>query len=229
MSGSDTHFDPYADTYRDEIESAIAFSGMDLDHFTEVKARHLLDLMRRQLGDPAALAAVDVGCGTGETDRFLAPEVGALHGADISRRSIERAREVNPGVDYRLYERTLPFDDDAFHFSFSINVLHHVQLDERAAFVSELARVVRPGGLIAIAEHNPANPLTRRVVRQCAFDVGVTLVRRPELEAMLAAAGLEVVEHRYMIFLPTRSVTVDRMLRRIPLGAQYYVAGRVRG
>ena len=230
MTESDTHFDPYADTYRDEVENAIAFSGMELDHFTAVKARHLLDLMKRRLGNPADLAVLDVGCGTGETDRFLAPEIGSLHGADISVRSIERAREKNPGVDYRAYDGgALPFDEGQFDLSFSINVLHHVEPEDRADVVGELARVVRPGGLVAIAEHNPLNPLTRRAVRGCSFDVGVQLLPRAELEGLLSGAGLDVVEHRYLIFLPVRSTAVDRLLRRVPLGAQYYVAGQVPG
>lgn len=233
MSRSDADFDPYADTYRDEVERALPFSGVDLDHFTEVKALALLGLMRRRLGDPARLSVVDVGCGTGETDRFLSPRLGALHGADISRRSVERARRANPDVEYRPYDGgVLPFDDDAFDASFSINVLHHVVPDEREAFVAELARVVRPGGLVAVAEHNPRNPLTRRVVRSCSFDVGVTLVPRSELERRFADAGLEHVEHHYMVFLPLRGRAghaVDRMLRRVPLGAQYYVAARLPG
>jgi SAM-dependent methyltransferase len=222
------HFDPYADTYRSEVEHSIAFSRKGLDHYTEVKARALLDLVRRRLGDPSGLSALDVGCGTGETDRYLAPAIGSLHGADISQRSIERAREANPDVDYRAYDgETLPFDENEFDLSFSINVLHHVEPGDRAAVVAELGRVVRPGGLVAIAEHNPVNPLTRRAVRSCAFDVGVKLLARAELEGLLADAGLDVVEHRYLIFLPIRSMSVDRVLRRVPLGAQYYVVGRV--
>jgi SAM-dependent methyltransferase len=223
-------FDPYADTYRSEVEQTIAFSRRGLDHYTEVKARALLDLMRRRLGNPSGLSVLDVGCGTGETDRYLAPAIGSLHGADPSRRSIERAREANPGIDYRLYDgETLPFDENEFDVSFSINVLHHVEPGDRAAVVAELGRVVRPGGLVAIAEHNPVNPLTRRVVRSCSFDVGVKLLRRAELEGLLADVGLDVIEHRYLIFLPIRSVPVDRLLRRLPLGAQYYVVGRVPG
>ena len=230
MTEPDVHFDPYADTYRSEVEQSIAFSPKGLDHYTEVKARALLDLMRRRLGDASDLAVLDVGCGTGETDRFLAPEIRSLHGADISARSIERARKNNPGVDYRAYDGgTLPFDDDEFDLSFSVNVLHHVEPGDRAAVVAELGRVVRPGGLIAIVEHNPLNPLTRRAVRGCSFDVGVQLLPRAELEGLLAGAGLDVVEHRYLIFLPIRSMAVDRVLRRVPLGAQYFVAGRVPG
>ena len=48
------------------------------------------------------------------------------------------------------------------------------------AFVAELARVVRPGGLVVVFEHNPLNPLTRLVVSRVTFDDGVRLLRSGE-------------------------------------------------
>ena len=95
----------------------------------------------------------------------------------------------------------------------------------------ETARVVRPGGLVAVFEHNPLNPLTRRVVRDCAFDEGVELLPRRELETLLRAAGLEVVSAHYLLFFPWRGrlfEAAERLLARLPLGAQYVVAARRR-
>lgn len=226
-----SEFDAYRDTYRDEIEQALPFAGMDLDRFTAVKARHLVELAARCLGPPGGLAVLDVGCGTGETDRFLAGAFGSLHGADISEGLLNRAREASPGVEYRHYERgRLPYEDGTFDLSFCINVMHHVPPPEWPGFVAEIGRVTRRGGIVAVFEHNPLNPVTRRVVSRCAFDADAVLLRRHRTERLLEGAGLLPAEGGYILFLPVGAGwarAVERPLRWVPLGAQYYVAGRV--
>ena len=82
--------------------------------------------------------------------------------------------------------------------------------------------------MLAIYEHNPFNPLTRLAVSRCEFDEGVELLGRAETEAMLRAAGLAPAESRYVAFFPWRGRAfraVERVLARLPLGAQYVVAG----
>jgi SAM-dependent methyltransferase len=226
-----TEFDAYSESYRAEVEQALPFAGMDLDRFTAVKAAHLVGLAGRLLRAPRELAVLDVGCGTGETDRFLAGAFGSLHGADISAGLLDRARETNPGVEYRHYEPgRLPYEEDAFDLAFCINVMHHVPPPEWPAFVAEMGRVTHGGGIVAVFEHNPLNPLTRRVVSRCAFDEDAVLLRRRRAEQLLEGAGLVPAEGAYILFLPLGAGwarAVERPLRWVPLGAQYYVAGRV--
>src|SRR5436305_12735617 len=93
-------FDHHADTYREDVENAISWSGKDVDYFAEGKAKLLVELARRRLGDPAKLRALDVGCGVGVTDRFLADRFGELHGVDIASDAVEKARKANPAVHY---------------------------------------------------------------------------------------------------------------------------------
>ena len=226
-----SEFDVYSDSYRAEIEQALPFGAMDLDRFTEAKADQLLELARRRLGLPETLTVLDVGCGTGETDRFLARRFSALHGVDMSEGLIERAREAVPAVEYRSYDGgRLPYEDSSFDLSFCINVMHHVPPPEWNRFVGEMRRATRPGGIVAVFEHNPLNPLTRRVVSRCSFDEDAVLLRRRRTKGLLAAAGLEPAEAGYILFLPLAARwarAVERPLRWVPLGAQYYVAARV--
>ena len=120
-------FDRYRTSYGEEVGRSIAFSGRDLEHFTRMKARLLLDLVRRHLGDPVSLTALDVGCGIGLTDRFLAGEFERLEGVDIAPGVVEVAAMQNPAVRYRCCDGTrLPFAEGAFDVSFAICVLHHV-------------------------------------------------------------------------------------------------------
>jgi SAM-dependent methyltransferase len=222
-------FDEYGDTYRDEVQKSIDFIGRDHSFFTRAKARLLLELATNELGDPASVRALDVGCGPGETDALLAGRFASLDGVDISEAVVETARTRNPGVAYRTYDgRRLPYEDGAFDLVFTICVVHHVPPAEWEAFVAELARVVRPGGVLAIVEHNPFNPLTRLAVSRCEFDDDATLLRPSRTESLVRRAGLALRPARFIIFFPWETPLLTRAehgLARVPLGAQYVVTG----
>ena len=221
-----TGFDRFRDTYEEAVEEAISFAGQEHEFYVEAKVRRLLELARRHVGG-RPLRALDIGCGTGLADSLLLPHVSSLEGVDVSEGMVERAREANPGAAYRVYDgRTLPFEDGEFDVVFAMCVLHHVEPPDRRPLLAEMGRVANPNGLTMVFEHNPLNPLTRRVVRNCAFDEGVELLGRRELERLYRAAGLTLEESEYLLFVPWRADALERRLRWLPLGAQYVVAGR---
>jgi SAM-dependent methyltransferase len=227
--GRPTEFDRYSDNYRDAVERSIAFSGAGLDVFTRAKARQLLALAARRLGEPRLLSFLDVGCGPGETDRWLEGQVNALTGVDISAEMIEIARQRNPWAEYRTVDGDLPFSSASFDVCFAVCVLHHVPRGERPALMAEMARVTRPGGLVGLFEHNPWNPLTRKAVAACEFDRDAELLSRRESEALLRGAGLTELEGSYIVFFTRESPRlqwIERRLARLPLGAQHVVCGR---
>lgn len=221
-------FDRHAESYEDAIADSIGFSHRDHSFFLEAKAVRLLDLVRRRLGDPARVRALDVGCGTGAFDALLLGRLGALEGVDLSATMVDEARRRNPGVTYHVGDaKRLPAADGAFDLAFAICILHHVPPAERDVVVSELRRAIRPGGLVVVMEHNPLNPLTRLAVARCEFDEDAALLGRNETRRRLHGGGLRTIESRYFLFLPWsgRLVTaLERVLAPVPLGAQYYVA-----
>lgn len=232
MTGSDQLFDAYEGTYRDAVDDAIAFSGQDHAYFTRAKVRELLRELQR-IGRPDQLRVLDVGCGVGETDRLLAGRVGELHGADVSERSLHRARRENPSVTYRhISNERLPYNDATHDAAFAICVMHHVDPTKWERFMADMVRVVRPGGLVCVFEHNPLNPVTRRVVANCEFDEDAVLLSRRRVARLARGAGLRDVRSRDILFLPfggDRLAPVERALGWLPLGAQHCVAGRVAG
>jgi hypothetical protein len=97
--------------------------------------------------------------------------------------------------------------------------------------VNELHRVTRPGGLIAIFEHNPLNPLTRHAVNSCDLDAGVVLVRGGTAVTLLREAGATDVVRSDYLFTPlggTLGRSADRALAWLPLGGQYVVSACAR-
>ena len=222
-------FDPYANRYERLVDRSIGFSGQDQQFFLEAKAARLLDLVRRHVGDPAAVRALDVGCGPGLFDVHLGA-IGTLEGVDPAATLVEEARRRNPRARYEVGDGTrLAFDDGTFDVTFTVCVLHHVPPRDRAAFASELARVTNRGGLVVVFEHNPLNPLTRLAVARCEFDEDAVLLQPREVQGRLAAAGLEHLERQYILFFPWRGrafAAAERPLGAVPFGAQYYVAAR---
>jgi len=225
-----TDYDRYRDRYGEELERAVAFAGTSHDFFTRAKAEELMRLARLHLGDPARVDAVDVGCGIGLTDRHLASRFRALTGTDVSPGVLETAARENPGVRYELAERgRLPFDDGAFHLAFAVCVVQVVVPEERSRFVAELARVTRPGGLVLVFEHNPYNPLTRLVVHRCEFGEDARMLGMAEAERLFDENGVTTVDRGFLLLFPSRRkrvLALERALRHLPLGAQYYVAAR---
>ncbi len=223
-------FDDHAHSYGAEVSQSVSFTGQDVEFYARCKAERLLDVVRRHLGDPRGQTLLDVGCGPGVTDSFLVDHVGRLIGVDSSTEVLLEAQARNPGVDYREDDgRHLGVPEASVDAAFAICVLHHVPPDDRRGFADQLAAAVRPGGLVAIFEHNPLNPLTRVAVSRCEFDEGVTLLRAGQVVQLLRDVHLEIVERRYLQFTPFDKAwarALDLRLGRVPIGAQHYVVAR---
>ena len=156
-----------------------------------------------------------------------ASRAGARDGAEAGAPARARA-----GDRYGLVAgdgRHAPFAGGSFDLVFAVCVLHHVPPGgQRDALVGEMARLARPGGLVAIWEHNPWNPLTRRVVARCPFDRDAALLSLAETRRLLRRAGLSRVESRYGLFFPWRGRgwrRAERLLAQVPLGAQFVALG----
>lgn len=235
---SPQEFDQHKETYRSDIDNAVSFSGQSHDFFTRVKAEYLVELLqglKKAQGAPDAkpLDVLDIGCGHGHIHPYLVQSAVRMNlsAIDVAATVIEEARLMNPAVNYRSYEgERLPYDDASFDAAYTIAVMHHVPPAQWPAFLKEMHRVVRPGGLIAIFEHNPINPLTQWIVRTCPIDDNAVLLGSRRLSKLASQANLVDVESRYILFTPLdgpRYRAFDKMIGWLPLGAQYYVSARV--
>src|SRR5438045_6515376 len=117
-------FDSHSESYEADIREAIPFAHLEPAFFAQVKAESLLEIVTRELGATDRLAALDVGCGPGTTHGLLLSHFGALYGADVSERMIERARREHPDVTYVvLYGVALQFGSATFKLTFRCCVL----------------------------------------------------------------------------------------------------------
>lgn len=220
----------YPTDYRGDVDQAIRFSGMGAEAFLKGKADHLVELLDRFGPGASRAACLDIGCGVGALHPALAGRLGRLEGVDVSEEALRAAGAANPGVAYRLSSGgRLPFEDGAFDLCFTVCVMHHVPPDQWPAFVAEAWRVTRPGGIFAVYEHNPLNPLTRLAVFRCPFDHDAVLLGPRRVTGLLRGQGFRPLRRDYLFFVPLAARWargVDRTLRWLPAGAQYVVAGR---
>ncbi|WP_299490488.1 bifunctional 2-polyprenyl-6-hydroxyphenol methylase/3-demethylubiquinol 3-O-methyltransferase UbiG [Acaryochloris sp. IP29b_bin.137] len=96
------------------------------------------------------LKVLDVGCGGGYTCEFLAQRGARVTGIDPSAACIEvatdHAEEMGLTINYHVgVGEILPFACDLFDVVVCVDVLEHVQ--SVAATVTEIGRVIQPGGL----------------------------------------------------------------------------------
>ncbi len=95
---------------------------------------------------------VDVGCGTGNLTFLIAARANAaaIEAIDYEEQFVEalRQRNTDPRISARQGDAcALPFGDNQFDRALSMLVLHFVSDAHQA--VSEMRRVVRPGGVVA--------------------------------------------------------------------------------
>jgi SAM-dependent methyltransferase len=221
-------FDQFADEYTATHAANIRMSGEDPEYF----ARYKIEEVRRRwdaTGRAEPTAILDFGTGIGNSLPHLARmfPTAKVTGLDISAKSLAVAERRFPGVATLVpYDgMQVPLPAASFDLVFSACVFHHIDAAEHAAIFGQLRTLLRPGGLMAIFEHNPVNPATRHIVATCPFDANAVLLSSAELKRSQAAAGFRDIEVAYTGFFPgaLRMLRpLERFMTGLPIGAQYY-------
>lgn len=125
---------------------------------------------------PPGTTVLDVGCGIGGSSRILAQDYGfTVTGITISPQQVKRAQELtSEELDVRFLvddAMALSFPDASFDVVWSIEAGPH--MPDKAVFAKELIRVLKPGGVLVVADWNqrddrqkPLNFWERLVMRQ---------------------------------------------------------------
>ncbi len=152
----------------------------------------------------AGMRVVDVGCGPGVLTTELVDRLGAdaVVAADPSEPFVAAARSRLPEVDIRAAPaEALPFADQSFDAALAQLVVHFMR--DPAAGVGEMARVTRPGGVVAVCvwDHaggrGPLSPFGAAVAEvdpAAPDESSLTGAAQGQLEVLLRAGGLGDVQ-----------------------------------
>jgi ubiquinone/menaquinone biosynthesis C-methylase UbiE len=151
--------------------------------------RTVMELAATSVAGPAAI--LDVGCGTGRLLRKAEQRFpnARLVGVDAAPEMLKKAQASLPnGSSIRFQQavaENLPFADAQFDVVFSTLTFHHWQ--EQTRGISEVARVLTPGGRWLVAEVMPRGVIggVLRIFRMNQFP------EPQKFEAMLSKAGMK--------------------------------------
>jgi SAM-dependent methyltransferase len=152
---------------------------------------------------------IDIGCGVGNGLIIFHERYGIEGiGVDVSDGMLNVAREKLVGRDlpievHQLDGEQLPYEDDSFDAGISFEVLEHTP--NPARLLSEMARLVKPGGAIVVTTPNtlwePVHWLAAVTGLHHSEGPHRDVSRREILEG-LKVAGLRVVDERTSVLVP---------------------------
>jgi SAM-dependent methyltransferase len=169
------------------------------DHF-EAMGRLDADWLREFVS--AGSVVLDVGCGIGRIETYLAPHCARMCGVDVSDEMVRAARRRTAGIANVEFYRTSAtdlsvFPDGTFDFVFSYLVLQHLEYEDAFRALREIARVLKPTGLAVLQFPSLAAPtyaceFVRRAETGARHAVRVRVYTPDLATRLLALAGLKV-------------------------------------
>jgi SAM-dependent methyltransferase len=229
--------------YEDSIRDEFTHQTESFARSPELSAAATLGALVEMVPSDDQARWLETACGPAIVGRAIAPGVASVHGVDLTPAMVEKARTEAAAagldnIDFSVGDATaLDFDENSFDGAVNRFSLHHIPLPGRV--LAEMARVVKPGGWIVLADH-----LTDSDGRAAAWHEEIERLRDPShwacltRERLLAAgddAGL-VLDAEQMVPLdldfrqwlergsggPGAEALIERLLGEAPEGAEAF-------
>jgi ubiquinone/menaquinone biosynthesis C-methylase UbiE len=165
----------------------------DYDRFSR-QLKEGPEQMLERLAIPAGASVLDVACGSGAFALLAAREGAEVTGIDLADYLIERARAraQEEGLSIRFEQgdvEALPFEDDSFDYV--VSLIGAMFAPRPELVVSEMLRVCRPQGVVAMANWTPEGFVGKM------FKVVASHISPPGMPSPLLWGSEEVVRKRF--------------------------------
>lgn len=153
--------------------------------------RELLDRFAERARDRGPV--YDIGCGPGLVARYLHDRQVQITGVDLSLGMVERARTLNPGIDFVQGDmRSLGVPDGALGGIVGFYSIIHIPPDEVVAVLRELRRALCPEGLLLLSFHIGKEPLHLDELWGHPVTLDFYFFETEQMKAYLQEAGFQV-------------------------------------
>lgn len=143
ISDVQSGYDLVADEYARRISDELRHKALDC---------RLLDRFAESVRNSGI--ACDLGCGPGHMARYLHGRGIQVCGMDLSTGMVERARRLNPGIEFNQGDmRTLPVRDNTWAGIAAFYAIVHFPLPDLDRSLREMMRVLAPGGRLLLSFH----------------------------------------------------------------------------
>jgi len=228
----ENEFDQFSQNYKNLLDVSLKTTGFDTHYFAAAKIKTLATLCPDLRQRP--IDFLDYGCGTGVLHnpvRQFFPQA-AYAGTDLSDKMIKEAgdRHEQPNVFFEL--KSEEWQQRNYDVILASNVFHHIPGKDHQKILRDLRKLLTPLGRIIVWEHNPLNPFTRKIVRDCVFDKDAVLISPGKMKRQFRNTGLSQLTVTFTTFFPQPLkflVPLEPWLGWCPLGGQYLLAGENSG
>lgn len=136
-----------------------------------------------------------MGCGPGHVARYLHERGAQVCGIDLSPDMVERARRLNPGIEFRQGDMlALDAADGAWAGIVAFYSIIHIPRGDVVRALRELRRVLRPGGLLLLTFHIGDTIIHLDEWWGHKVCVDFFFFRSDEMAGYLKSAGFEIEE-----------------------------------
>ena len=219
------NFDNHASNYESAFSDSLGIFSETSSYFAQYK----VDILGEYVDHHEIKSVLDYGSGVGSSIPFINKKFpdSEVWATDLSTRSLEIAKNRYPFI---RISKTSTLPKGYFDLIFVSCVVHHIPVYDRLEIMHQLFEHLAPHGKLCIFEHNPYNPVTRRIVSNCEFDDGVVLIGNSSLRKLVAKASPKCsVSGGYCLFFPaflSKLFHLEKLLRWLPLGGQHFVIAK---
>ncbi len=196
----------YAERFKDEMDD----KPFDCD---------CLDRLAREVGRLGPIC--DLGCGPGQIARYLHRTGVATLGVDLSPKMITEARHLNPEIEFHQGDMlALPEADHSWGGIAAFYCIIHIPRERVVRALSEMRRVLKPGGVLLITFHIGAELKHLDEWWDKPVHLDFAFYRPAEMENWLKEAGFQLEETLVRAPNPQVEVATQRayIFAQTPIG-----------
>lgn len=221
-------FDQFSKNYRKIVDENLWISGESSEYFAEYKVRMLCQWFPEKINQN--LKILDFGCGDGLMTEYIRRYFmySKIYGADVSAESIKLAKEDFAGIDFSVIGgSTLDFESESFDLAVAAGVFHHIKEADQRAWVDEVFRVLKSGGIFVIFELNPLNLGTLYIFKNHPLEKNAKMLFPWRVKKLLSNFADRAM--KFYCFFPNWMKflrPIERFIAWLPLSALYAGIGK---